>query len=110
MRLLDITFHNPSQTFRRIFDDTTMEYIHTRLHAFCSTFVPMDTGTLDQTVNITSDYVEYKVPYAHYQYEGDNFNFSKEKHPLASAHWEKAMMQAKGEDFAKDIEDYLKGR
>lgn len=118
------------KTFRRIFGEGTMTYIHTRLHAYMSPFVPMDSGALDQTVDITPDCVHYKSPYAHFQWNGKVFvddrgstwarrseskhqinkdlQYSKDQHPLASSHWEKAMMTSKGDEFCKDITDYLR--
>lgn len=34
---------------------------------------------------------------------------SKFRHPLATSHWDKAMMTARKNDLAKDYENYLKG-
>lgn len=79
-------------------------------------YVPMNTGTLSEQVEIRPGEVEYTAPYAHYVYEGrvmgptyydpdygfwsppgekkhytgKKLNFSGGKHPLASAHWDKA--------------------
>lgn len=76
-------------------------------------FVPMDTGALSQTVEVTATdkvgKIHYQVPYAHYQYTGVSFNFSKEKHPLATHHWDKAMMLAKKNELIKSVEKYRKG-
>lgn len=93
---------------KRIFSDDVRKYANTRLHAYCSPYVPMDTGYLDQTVDITSEYVHYKAPYAHKMWEGDGLNFSTDKHPLATAHWDKAMAVAKGQKLADDITAYIK--
>ena len=76
-------------------------------------FVPMDTGALSQTVETKADnergIVHYLVPYAHRQYNGTSFNFSKEKHPLATHHWDKAMMMAKGSQLVRTIDKYREG-
>lgn len=120
----------PQQIAERIFDKATMTYVHTRLHAYCSDYVPMDSGMLDQTVDIKPEYVHYKSPYAHFQWEGLLFldergssyalpNHSKhatttplhhsiDHHPLATSHWEAAAMAAHKEDLCKDIEAYLR--
>ena len=109
-----------------------MTYTHTRLHAYCSDYVPMDSGALDQTVDITPEYVHYKSPYAHFQWEGVVFvdergstyalpNHSKhptntplhhstDHHPLATSHWEVAAMAAHKGDLCRDIEAYLRRR
>lgn len=121
---------SPKQIIGRIFDDAAMTYIHTRLHAYCSDYVPMDSGALDQTVDITPECVHYKSPYAHFQWEGLVFvdergstyalpnhskhatttplHYSTDLHPLATSHWEKAAMAAHKADLCKDIEAYLK--
>ena len=105
-----LNFHNPRATFNRIFDKPTMTYAHTRLHALCSPYVPMDTGALDQTVAINDKCVHYKVPYAHRMWSGDGLNFSKDKHPLATAHWDTAMKVAKGQQLADEIQAFIRNR
>ena len=76
-------------------------------------FVPMDTGALSQTVETKADskrgIVHYTVPYAHRQYNGTSFNFSKEKHPLATHHWDTAMLTAKKTQLIKTLEKYREG-
>lgn len=133
-----ITINNPSATAARILDDQTMLYANTRLHAYCSPYVPMDSGILDQNIEITPECVHYKSPYAHYQYEGDEYGpnypitengqvvgffsppvkkptgkklqYSTDNHPLATSHWDKAAAVAKGKQLADDITIYLKRR
>ena len=99
---------NISSISKRLFTPDVKKYAHTRLHAYCSPYVPMDTGYLDQTVDITPDYVHYKAPYAHKMWDGDGMNFSKDKHPLATSHWERAMAVSKGKQLADDITAYIK--
>lgn len=76
-------------------------------------FVPMDTGALSQTVETKATnergIVHYIVPYAHRQYNGTSFNFSKEKHALATHHWDKAMLTAKGSQLVRTIDKYREG-
>lgn len=92
---------------KRIFSDDVRKYANTRLHAYCSPYVPMNTGYLDQTVEITPECVHYKAPYANRVHKGDGMNFSKDKHPLATAHWERSMAVAKGQQLANDITGYI---
>lgn len=128
---MEITWNkSPKQILNRIFDDETMTYVHTRLHAYMSPYVPMDSGMLDQTVDITPECVHYKSPYAHFIWNGKVFvddrgstwarrseskhaidkdlKYSKDQHPLATSHWEEAAMVAKKDDLCKDITDYLR--
>lgn len=131
-----IKLKSEKETFRRIFDDETMTYVHTELGKFCKEYVPADTEQLADSGIPYPDYLEYPGPYAHYQWEGDVYgpnipiyedgvltgfisppkkhptgkklHYSKDQHPLATSHWEKAMMASKGDEFCKDIEDYLR--
>lgn len=128
---LDIHWnHSPGQILGRIFDEATMTFVHTRLQAYCSDYVPMESGMLDQNVDITPEYVHYRSPYAHFQWEGKVFvddrgstyakrnhskhatsqdlQYSTDKHPLATSHWEVAAMAAHKGDLCEDITNYLK--
>ncbi len=71
-------------------------------------YVPMDTGTLSQSYTTEPRKVIYNQPYAHRLYEGEGFSFSKEKHPLATAHWDEAAKVAKGKQFADEITKYIR--
>lgn len=79
--------------------------------------------------------VEYLSPYAHYQYEGEvygpnipvmengqivgwwspphkyptgrSLDYSKFRHPLATSHWDRAMVTAKKDDIARAVQAYL---
>lgn len=51
-------------------DPDTMLEIHNTLYRYCDPYVPMQTGVLAQTVDITPESILYKSPYAHYMYEG----------------------------------------
>lgn len=71
-------------------------------------YVPMQTGALMDNTTVDETGITYNSPYAKRQYEGDDFNFSKEKHPLATAHWDKAAMASKGEEIRKNAGRILK--
>lgn len=90
------------------------------------------------TAEEDAGHVTYNSPYAHYQYMGEVYgpnypivdggklvgyyspphkhptgkkmHYSDFEHPLATDHWDKAMMTAKGDDLAKSFENYLKGK
>ena len=71
-------------------------------------FVPMRDGFLSQTyetgVDDTGGFVKYTQPYAYYQYNGEDFNFNKEQHPLATHHWDEAMMVSYGDKLAREVD------
>lgn len=73
-------------------------------------YVPMRTGMLARSGQIGSvlgsGKVVYNAPYARRLYYGAHFNFSKDAHPLASAHWfekSKAVNQKKWLDTVERI-------
>lgn len=75
--------------------------------------------------------VHYQSPYARYQYEGkvmvskrpgvrqsakvvkqpeSTLNYTKFRHPLATSHWDEAMMVAKGSDLIQATENFIRSR
>jgi hypothetical protein len=74
----------------------------------------MDTGMLaigqvDYYTQNGEGIIHHKAPYALRQYEGDNFNFRKTEHPLATARWDVAAKQAgKAKQLAEDTEAYIR--
>lgn len=120
-----------------VHDDKAKLEIHNVLAKMCDPYVPKESGMLAQTTRITSEGVTYTQPYAHYQYEGlvygpnipiiengvitgwfsppeqqkhptgDMLNYSTEAHPLASSHWDEAMLRDNGESFKSQITDIL---
>lgn len=98
---------------------------------------PLSQSALAQVTPQYVQYGNESVPYAHYQYVGQvygpNFpitengnivgwfskpnekksptgraiNYNTEKHPKATAYWDKVMMQEQGEVFEKDVENIL---
>lgn len=88
-------------------DKKAMLEIHNLFAKMMDPYVPFLEGPLSQTVEITPKSVKYTQPYAHYQYTGEDFNFTRDYHPLASAYWDKAMMAARGEEFTQMVKDIL---
>lgn len=88
-------------------DDQAMLEIHNLFAKMCDPYVPFLEGPLSQTIEVTPEYVKYTQPYAHYQYTGDNFNFTRDYHPLASAYWDKAMMLDHEEEFEELVKQIL---
>ena len=123
-----------------LIDDNVMLEIHNVFAKMCDPYVPMQEGVLSQSINITPQYVEYRTPYAHYQYmglvygpnipirkdgeivgwfsppgqtkhpTGASIQYSKEQHPLATHHWDQAMMTDKGQVFMKEVQAILERR
>lgn len=111
--------------------------IHDLLAKKLDPYVPMDEGVLAQSVIIQPDKITYAQPYAHYMYEGvvyganipiiengmivgwfslpnvkkhptgDYIEYNTEKHPLATDHWDRAMMEDVGDDFLAGVKDLI---
>lgn len=90
------------------------------------------------TADADVGHVTYNSPYAHYQWEGEVYGpnypimdggeimgfyspphktptgrrleYNTFRHPLATDHWDKAMMVARKDDLARTYEEYLKRR
>ncbi len=94
--------------------DKTLLFMAQTYARLYNPFVPMDTGMLatgavQYGVDNGAGFIRHTSPYAHRQYNGDGFNFSQERHPLASAHWDEAAKQAgKGKVLAADIQAYIR--
>ena len=58
--------------YKAIADDGFRTQIVNEFYRRAEPYIPMDTGALAATTNITPEYVEFTVPYAHYQWEGKN--------------------------------------
>jgi hypothetical protein len=99
-----------SAKIEELIDDTVMLQIHNLFAKMCDPYVPFLEGPLSQTIEVTPQGVKYTQPYAHYQYHGVGFNHTKDYHPLATAFWDKVMMQERGEEFIKQVEAILKAR
>lgn len=121
-------------------DKGTLTACHNLLFKMCDPYVPFDTGTLSQSVEVTDKYVRYLQPYAHYMYTGivygpnipiiengvvvgffsrpgvkktptgNYINYDKTHHPLATHHWDEAMMNVQGSEFTSQIQAILEER
>lgn len=96
--------------FEEVGNPTTMLAIHNTLAKMCDPYVPFLEGPLSQTAVITAEGVTYIQPYARYQYYGENFNHTLDKHPLASAKWDEAMLRDHREQFDAEVEDIIRWR
>lgn len=105
---VQVEFNSPQAIFNRIFTDSKQLAITKMIELKMNPYVPMDTGALVDTTAVTKNSITYLVPYARKMYNGENLNFSKEKHPLATAHWDRAMMIAKSGEVSRNAEEIIK--
>lgn len=88
-------------------DESLMLSVHNALARYCHPYVPYLHGPLSETIEVSAEGVTYTQPYARYQYYGDNFNFTKDYHPLATSRWDEAMMRDHGEEFCDEVQELL---
>lgn len=74
---------------------------------YMAPYVPMDGGQLYQNYTAEPFKVTYNQPYASRQYHGTHFNFRKDKHPLATAEWDKAMLSVRRDELASEISAFI---
>lgn len=84
-------------------DETLRLSINDALARYCDPYVPKLHGPLSETVEVTPECVRYIQPYARRQYYGDNFDFTKDYHPLATSRWDEAMMRDRGDQFCDEV-------
>lgn len=73
-----------------------------------SPYVPFRNGYLDASATVTPFEVTYPVEHAARVYYGDGLRISRERHALATSHWDEAYMSAHGADLVAAGTRYLK--
>ena len=87
-------------------------------------YIPFVTGMLASTMDIEmqrtpeqsmlaglesiDQNIHFKAPYASNMYYGDNFNFTKDQHPLAQARWAQVAADLYGEELVDDLREFLR--
>lgn len=93
---------------QKFFSEKKQAECSAKVAEFMKPFVPRESGNLMENYSIEQDEIIYNAPYARKMYYGNNLNFSKEMNPLATSHWNEAMVAAKGTELAKEIERIIK--
>lgn len=84
-------------------------------------YVPMQSGTLKNTAQVTDDSVLYNAPYAHYQYHGAVMAGRAPKHytgdaidyhgaPMRGPEWDKRMMADRGDELRESFARHIGGK
>ena len=122
-----------SKFSRVISSDETMTAVHNLLYKMETPYVPFDTGTLSQNVEVNANHVMFKQPYAHYMYEGivygpnipiiqdgrvvgyfsrpgikksptgEWLSYDTSHHARATHHWDQVMLSEQGDSFQKQV-------
>lgn len=72
-------------------------------------YVPMDTGRLARDVRIAPGVIEHLAPYARRVYRGRNMSFRRDRHPLASAAWDRAAEPAQKPKLIRELQAFVDG-
>ena len=107
---VSLQIFNPQKTMARILDDKTGIFVAETCAGYFDDFVPMDRGNLSQTYTTEPFKIRYEQLYAIHVYDGDNLNFSTERHLNASSHWDRPAMIAHRGVIAQEITDFIKRR
>jgi len=67
---VNINSKGVTSKIENLLDENTMLQIQNLFAKVIDPYVPMDTGSLAHTIEVTSKGVKYNVPYAHYMYIG----------------------------------------
>lgn len=137
---VDFEWNRPIQAIAGdIIDEDVQLFTANEAKRFMDKYVPADELMLAQNVKVYVEeecgIVEYASPYAHYQYEGVLYVSSKTgsswakdgeykirdpegralkyqtyRHPLATSHWDRAMITVRKSDIAKAVQNYIGSR
>lgn len=89
-------------------DNTLGEQIASTARGRTDKYVPFDTGQLAGTVEVLPWKLIYTRDGVWINYEGiaksgKPINYTREHHPLATHHWEQAMITHEGKEFTDDV-------
>lgn len=103
------------------------EYFLSEWYRYMFPYIPFITGTLASTtdilnlnispdkalqlglneINKTKTYIHFKAPYASNQYNGLDFNFTKDLHPKAQAQWAQVAADLHGDIMINNLKNYI---
>lgn len=102
-----VEIFKPQKTMSRILDDDVGIFMAETCGRYFNKFVPMQTGMLSQTYETKPFELIYNQPYAKKMYYGDDLNFSREQHPLATSHWNQASFGTNKRKIASEVTQYI---
>ena len=63
---------------------------------------------LESIQNDPRNVIHFRAPYANRQYEGTDFNFTRDLHPLSQAYWAQVAVDLHGEQIVKEYAAFVK--
>lgn len=137
MRVSVNTKINIPKHLKKVRSDQLWKAAANELHRLTIPFVPMESGTLAESVRIRPKEVEFISPYAHYQHEGKvmgpsypikkhgnvvgffskrgkrkkytgkKLKYSKARHPKATSKWTEVSKRKNGKKIIAFIQNYI---
>ena len=95
----------PNGRVQKFFTNTCYRYM--------DKYVPMDTGDLRTIVTIGDDYIDYEMPYAHYQYVGMREDGSHKINPEnyttkgTGTYWDKRMWDIEKDNVIDEVQRFM---
>lgn len=62
---------------------------------------------IESIQNDPRNVIHFKAPYSNRQYEGENFNFTRDLHPLAQARWAQVAADLHGEQIMTEFKGFV---
>lgn len=108
---------------------SAMNFFACTWYRYMFPYIPFDTGALASTMAISENgispeqamqiglesiqnnpqnVIHFKAPYASRQYEGLDFNFRTDQHPLACAQWGQVAADLHGEQIVQEFKYHIK--
>ena len=104
-------------------DHALRKYLANRVRLRCDPYVPMQSGTLKNTAQVSrgGEFIVYPQPYAHYQYHGIVMAGRAPKHytgepvayhgaPMRGKQWDKRMMADHAQDVVRGLAMFVGGK
>lgn len=73
------------------------EQVLNKFYEIMYPYIPYKSGAMSHEIWIDNNGIHFETPYANRNYHGEDFNFSKEVHPLAQANWAKVALDLHGD-------------
>ena len=93
----------PNGRVQRFFTNTCYKYM--------DKYVPMDMGDLRTIVTIGDNYIDYEMPYAHYQYVGMREDGSHKVKNYTTAgtgpYWDRRMWSVEKDNVIAEVQDFI---
>ena len=96
-------------------DNKAKLFFYNEFYRAMEPYVPADTLAMYDTADISADGILFVQPYSSAPYygktkDGNQMHFKKDKHPLATDHWDQAAWSAKKDSLTAALQDYINRR